>query len=34
VVEQPGERWSRVIDDRGLAVEVHTASLRPLPGSH
>lgn len=34
VVEQPGERWSRVIDDRGLAVEVHTASLRPLLGSH
>jgi hypothetical protein len=31
VVARPGEQWSRVIDDRGLAVDVRTGSLRRLP---
>lgn len=31
VVARPGEQWSRVIDARGLAVEVRTANLRRLP---
>ncbi len=31
VVAAAGQEWSRVVDDRGLAVDVHTASLRRLP---
>lgn len=33
VVADLGQGWSRVIDHRGLAVDVHTARLRRLPSA-